>query len=634
MGAGCPAPKFTRKKNSFDGGLWSKMRKTDTNVNVVTRHIRTFLLLSAALLLAACYNYDYQQIVEEEPVDILSRFNAEGKAWLSLEINLPEETSLTRTEFNDGDAKEYAVNSMKLVLFRGSSTATEDELTVASTYDVTYSPENDSHNQITTHSKVTIQITNNSIRTSDKLYLLVIANASPEITENATFSEVKDIMLTTAENVTPMTTKVGNTEYFVMTNAPLASANNGTGSVTTLVNVPSTFFFATEEEAEANPASQIYLERAAAKVTVTESVDPKTVLGNTDIDFETSDMKFGLYNYNDRSYIVRHFNGDWLSYNISDNYRFVENAPLPSGQYRTYWAQDVNYSGRDNIRTVQSWKGMNNSYYCAENTFNVASMQDNNTTSVVVRIRVNGANDFYTTSVTGSDVIYQLPANTVTEEGTSASESFSRRRSHKVESAKTIDEYLREWLMETNKDFRDWVRDYAAGEPRHVNITVERDERTSGGSGKVDAKVTAVTQTARASGTAGAIAFDNLELVDYFDKNITLNYYWQGYMFYRVPIRHFTDTETPWVSTATMTNNTTAQTYIAETGEGGKTAEQRYLGRFGVVRNNWYTINVRSVTHVGYPVIPSLSTDADDQVEQLLNATLKITGWEGNDIKL
>ena len=203
-----------------------------------------------------------------------------------------------------------------------------------------------------------------------------------------------------------------------------------------------------------------------------------------------------------------------------------------------------------------------------------------------------------------------------------------------MESAKTIDEYLREWLMETNKDFRDWVRDYAAGEPRHVNITVERDESTSGGSGKVDAKVTAVTQTARASGTAGATAFDNLELVDYFANNITLNYYWQGYMFYRVPIRHFTDTETPWASAPAMTNNTTAQTYIAETGEGGKTAEQRYLGRFGIVRNNWYTIDVRSVTHVGYPVIPSLTNDADDQVEQLLNATLKITGWEGNDIKL
>ncbi len=606
-------------------------------MNVFTRYFRCLVMLSAALLLAACSDSREPEVPE---VDILSRFNAEGKAWLSLEINLPEKSSMTRTTFDDGDDNEYAVNNMKLVLFRGSSSATEDELTVASTYNVTYSPDPDGHTQITNHSKVTIQITDNSIRTSDKLYLLVIANASPAIAENATFSTVKNIVLTTASGTTPMTTKVydpeseSETEYFVMTNAPLASANNGTGTVTTLVNVPASFFFKTEEEAEANPAAQIFLERAAAKVTVTDSTDPKTVQGNTNIDFSTNDIKFGLYNYNDQSYLVRHFNSDWLAYNVNSNYRFVESAPLPSGQYRTYWTEDVNYTGQSGIRTIQSWKEMNNSYYCAENTFNVASMQDNNTTSVVVRIRVNNAKDFYTTSVTGSDVIYQIPANTVSEQGTSASESFAPRRSTYVSTAKTIDEYLREWLMENHKGFRDWVKTYAAGEPRHVNIAVERDERTTGGTGKIDAKVTAVTQTARTSGTTGATAFDNLKLVDYFDKNITLNYYWQGYMFYRVPIRHFTDTETPWISTATMTNNTTAQAYIAEPGEVGKTAEQRYLGRYGVVRNNWYTINIKSVTHVGYPVIPELTTDADDQVEQLLNATLQITGWEGNDIKL
>lgn len=596
------------------------------------RHVIAVLL--AAMLLAGCYDYDRLEAVEEAPVDILSRFNAEGKAWMSLELNLAEQASLTRTEFEDGDGTEFAVNSLKLVLFHGSSTDAEDDLKVASTYDVTYSPETDSHDQVTHHSKVTIQVTSNNIRQSDKLYILAILNASPTIAEDATFATVKNTTLTTETNVTPMTTKVDGTEYFVMTNAPLASANDGTGTVTTLVDVPASYFFATAEDAEANPAAQIYVERAAAKVTVTESVNPKTVQGNTNIDFETSDIKFGLYNFNDRSYMVRHFNSGWLPYNVGSDYRFVETLPLPSGQYRTYWAEDVNYTGRENIRTIQSWKEMGNSYYCAENTFNVASMTDENTTSVVVRIRVNGANDFYTTSVTGRDVIYQLPKNDLTEEGTSASSSFVRQRSNKVASAKTIDEYLREWLMETNKGFRDWVRDYAAGEPRHVNITVERDVRDTGGSGKADAKVTGVTQTAQASGSAGATAFEALKLVDYFASNITLNYYWRGYMFYRVPIRHFTDTQTPWASTATMTYNTTGQAYVAEAGEGGKTAEERYLGRYGVVRNNWYTVNVRSVTHVGYPIIPPLTQDADDQVEQLLNATLQISGWEGNDTKL
>ena len=591
-------------------------------------------MLLAAMLLAGCCDYDRLETAEAAPMDILSRFNAEGKAWLSLELNLAEQASLTRTDFNDGIASEFAVNSLKLVLFHGSSTDAEDELKVASTYDVTYNPEPDDDDQVTRHSKVTVQVSSNNISQNDKLYILAILNVSPTIAEGATFAAVKNTLLTTAEGVTPMTTKVGETEYFVMTNAPLASANDGTGTVTTLVDVPASYFFASAEDAAANPAAQIYVERAAAKVTVTESVSPKTVQGNTNIDFATSDIKFGLYNFNDRSYLVRHFNSGWLAYNIGSDYRFVETLPLPSGQYRTYWAEDVNYSDRNNIRTIQSWKEMGNSYYCAENTFNVASMTDENTTSVVVRIRVNGANDFYTTTVTGRDVIYQLPKNDLTEEGTSASSSFARHRSAKVASAKTIDEYLREWLMETNKGFRDWVRVYAAGEPKHVNITVERDERDTGGSGKADARVTGVTQTAQASGSAGATAFAALDLENYFANNITLNYYWRGYMFYRVHIRHFTDTQTPWASTATMTDNTTGQAYIAEAGEGGKTAEERYLGRYGVVRNNWYTVNVRSVTHVGHPVIPPLTQDADDQVEQLLNATLQISGWEGHNLIL
>lgn len=581
-------------------------------------------LLPSAFLLAIMLSVgcsDDAAVENEQTVDILARFNAEGKAWLSLDMTLPVTDTRSRAvSFADGDASEYAVKTLMLVLFRGSSTDTEDELTVASTYNVLYSPETDGHAQLTTHSKVTIQVTDGNLRSSDQLYLLAVANATPSISEGETFAAVKGKILSS------ITTTIDGINYFVMSNTPLALASDGTGNVTTLAEVDAACFAPTQEEAQSNPGAYIYLERTAAKVTVTESVSPKTVLGNTNIDFTTSDIKFALYNYNSQSYLVRHFNSNWLPYNVSSNYRFVESAPLPNGKYRTYWAEDVNYSGRENINTIHGWSEMNGSYYCAENTFNVSSMQDNNTTSVLVRIRVNDANDFYTTSVTGSDVIYQVPKNNLTEEGTSASSSFSRRKSNKVTSAKTIDEYLREWLMETNKDFRDWVRDYAAGNPNHVNIAVH-----TGSEGLADAKVTAVTQTAQTSGSTGATAFTALNLVDYFDDNITLNYYWRGYMFYRVPIRHFTDSETPWSSIPSMTSNTTAQAYRAN---GGITAEERYLGRYGVVRNNWYTINITSVTHVGHPVIPSLTTDADDTVEQLLNATLQISGWNSVDTKL
>ena len=152
---------------------------------------------------------------------------------------------------------------------------------------------------------------------------------------------------------------------------------------------------------------------------------------------------------------------------------------------------------------------------------------------------------------------------------------------------------------------------------KHVVITLTNDAATG------TATVSSVTQTARASGTTGATAFDALGLDSYFASNISLKYYASGYCYYRVLIRHFDDTQTPWSSVSTMTNNTTAQVY------GGNATS--YLGRYGVVRNNWYNISITSVTHVGSPIIPELTSDADDKVEQLLNAKLQISGWEGHN---
>ena len=593
-----------------------------SNNRIVTKlrnYISCTALILLTMLLAACYDYEQDVTTTEQPVDILSRFNAEGKAWLSLDIGLPG--SVTRSDFEDGEGIEYAVKTLMLVLFRGDNSTAEDNLTVASIYNVAYTPQSDTHQQITHHSTTTIQITDRNIRNSDKLYLLAIANATPSISEGDLFSDVKALRLSN------LTTAIGGPEYFVMSNAPLASANNGSGKVTTLAEIDPSLFATTEAEALAAPACYVYLERAAAKVTT--SLDAGLdmhIKGNTNIDFAASDFYYSLFNYNTECHLIRQMDAAWLRYNSTAK-RFVESAKLLNDKYRTYWATDINYIG-DEAKIgltdgMKGWKSMGESDYCAENTFEVSKMQDDCSTSVLVKLQLNGGNPFYTTSVTGSDIIYQMPANDVTEEGTSASESFVRKRSTKVSSAKTIDEYLRQWLMETNSGFRNWVNTYAAGEPKHVNITVESRDADFG---LTDAKVTAVTQTARAVGSAEANAFDALNLKTYCDNNIKIQFYEHGWCYYRVLIRHFDDTQTPWSSMASMSDNSTGQAY------GGD--EASYLGRYGMVRNNWYNISINSVTHVGSPIIPPLTEDADDKVEQLLNATLNISGWEGHEQNL
>ena len=116
--------------------------------------------------------------------------------------------------------------------------------------------------------------------------------------------------------------------------------------------------------------------------------------------------------------------------------------------------------------------------------------------------------------------------------------------------------------------------------------------------------------------------------MDYLNSNISLSYYHEGRCFYHIPIRHFNDELTPWQSPTTATNNSAGQAY-------GDNAND-YLGRYGVVRNNWYVVNITGVSHVGSPVAPDAAStaNADDHVEQLLNATLTITGWNSQSKEL
>ena len=618
------------------------------------QYLKTLILaLFAALLWAGCADEE-PQLDNQQQVDILSRFNSEGKAWMSLEIPVGKIGMTRAISFDDGS--EYQVRDAYILLFAGTSESTAK---FASAYNVTPAFNNSPEEQISVTAIIPINDTN--INTGDNLYAFVLLNNNSSAITAQTLTSVTFANNGSAVTLTGGTSTVANLQdvtitnyvdgnYFLMTNAVLADkpggSNNPIGAnVIRLAQVPASFFFHTQEEAEANPAGHINVERLAVKTTVESGLGSgdMTVKGNANIDFAAADFSFALDNYNTASYALKHVDSNWLPYNAaSKGYRFVEQRPVESFQplvYRTYWAQDANYSGNSanngltfvshetymtftSAQRTAFWKPMGTSNYCAENTFDVSHMQDDCTTSVLVRLQLNGGLDFYTTSVTGQDVVFQPPLNEVTEEGTSADQSFARRRSNKVTydgtNYATIDDYLREWLWQTNSDFRAWVNNYAGGNRRHVNIAVTTPQ--DGG-----VATATVTQTAQASGSTGATVFTALDLDSYLSENITLYFYDDGYCFYRVPIMHFgTTDQTPWSSTPSMEDNSTAQAYQAD---GATTAEQRYLGRYGVVRNNWYTINITSVTHVGSPTIPPLTQDADDRVEQLLNAVLNISSW-------
>ena len=58
-------------------------------------------------------------------------------------------------------------------------------------------------------------------------------------------------------------------------------------------------------------------------------------------------------------------------------------------------------------------------------------------------------------------------------------------------------------------------------------------------------------------------------------------------------------------------------------------APARFLGRYGVLRNNWYELEVNSITGIGEPRIPQVPTtsDPDDELKQFISVNINILSW-------
>ena len=95
------------------------------------------------------------------------------------------------------------------------------------------------------------------------------------------------------------------------------------------------------------------------------------------------------------------------------------------------------------------------------------------------------------------------------------------------------------------------------------------------------------------------------------DAAVGLSTYKSGVSYYIARVKHF-DNLTPWSA-----GNVTY---------GGKNIN--WLGRYGVLRNNWYELSVNSVSGPGYPDVPQVKpTTPDDENDQYINVEVKILDW-------
>ena len=94
------------------------------------------------------------------------------------------------------------------------------------------------------------------------------------------------------------------------------------------------------------------------------------------------------------------------------------------------------------------------------------------------------------------------------------------------------------------------------------------------------------------------------------NPKVGIKTYKNGECYYIARIKHFNEL-TPWAS-----------------GQAYGTDNATFLGRYGVLRNNWYELTVSKVSAPGYPDVPVVNpTDPDDEDTKFINVEVKILDW-------
>lgn len=591
------------------------------------------LMLASALAFSACSSDD---VAENGPKDIAALTDG---GYVKMNIKLPSRAASAfkaNDDFNDGGiAAEYAVNNATLILFQGDNEATA-RFHSAYMLSTGFNTDGTTTNQVTSTEQLTKSVNGETV--GDNLYALVVLNKNNvikpladhtlEVNGNAFFGNFAELQKTIVSgNVTAF-----NKEGFFMTNAPLADKQGGSADpagagITTLVKI-NDVVYSKKEDAERNPAADIYVERGVAKVTMhskpTTTLTDKVYQNPMNTVSYTIDA-WGLDITNNSSYFSRVPNTTWNSYKsdreTTTSYRFIGKTNMKdisvagaTGLFRTYWGEDPNYNtnpagafnelianptadATKDIAKLYNAFGDDNPLYCMENTFDVANMKQDRSTRVVVRAKLSSASfpageDFYT--VNGEKATLYSEANLekmiqkaifdntavqhfITTHGGSASASAGQ-------------------IVVTLSG-----RDGATGE-----VTVEGFDFRVGGTGGTD--FPDADKTAVLNAVNGQL------------KHITC--YKDGYAYYPIIIKHFGKDDTPWG--LDKDNTITGTTIYPTTGAG---ADANYLGRYGVLRNNWYDLEVNSIRTIGSAVVPSRDDKYDDELNQFISVKINVLSW-------
>ena len=532
------------------------------------------MLALASLAFVACSNED---IVPIEDIDYGVATDPKGDAWVAVGIITPSQSrGLNNPDYQNGTAVESELKKVRAIFFTDDADpkVTADILLTSAQAGV------DAAGQPTGSAGTAFKVPATSKR------ILIVANPSPTFqndpvnskwSTNTAYSVVNAALTNTAASIS-------STDGFMMTNAkgelePSITAADVTAGLGVLGDPKSLTLYKTDAGAKANPLT-INIDRVVAKVRVT--------ITQTSAKADISEAKWVLNTTNKSYYPLSKRTPTWLEQYAGAGGGF--RAPFDQykkGSYRIDPNYDGNHAGaynvydetHDEVANPIPWHTTGESEYCLENTQNQAGNTHDNTTQILVKAKY-------------------MPKEYKKADGTTT----------------TTQETNGDWMLidggfYTFTTLMDWIErelkyKYLNNHPDPTVITTPLTTAFNKYLEGISLTAVSLPATADAAAIATlkqAFVDKKTDILNEDDRAKTvdvLTYYKGGYSFYKAMIKHD--------DTSLATNE---------------------LGEFGVVRNSVYDISVTKFNDPGYPTIPPVTIDPDEDDDLRMSILIDVNPW-------
>lgn len=547
--------------------------------------------------------------------------NESGASYASITIKLPT-TSGTRAandDFNEGTTSEYAVNDATLLIFQKDGTSENKYKYIETAKLGNLDPwKNDKTTGITTESTtITAELEHATVGVDGDYYALVILNNETSTGTKVTLPS-GSITYGAWNAATNAKNLLDNTKGFYMANAPQFTAAGVEPS--TLVQIKG--IYRTKEEAQSKPGTTVHVERGLAKVTVgssstgdnyfakdgasatgTKYSNDKVEITDWALDVTnkssfpvhvTSGLKAGITPTDPTDQTVPAYADIWkneeATAGTAATSRFVSHADAFK---RVYWGIDPNYSMvlteldkckeqftiADAAGTSVAWKkgsGSDNPLYCLENTFDIKNMTQGQTTRVLLKAT-------YTPKALEKETdktFFMIGNSSDFWTETTLTKQIENKAKEVLNTTTGVTATLKGNLLEGGTHVLDAT---------NVEIKSGEDDKTADVVDEINKK----------------LGLDK-------DKGIGIKTYKNGESYYIARIKHFGDDLTPWKEG----NDTYGENNL------------NWLGRYGVLRNNWYDLTIEKISGPGYPDVPEVKPNTpDDEDTKYINVSVKILDW-------